>query len=356
MSNFDAIQYAEWAQDAVSGYLESGTSLNDSISKIANENSLTPAQVRQVCQQANVGAYEHVFDQSEDKIDAVFDLADAKVIAASISESEKVASDNRSHADYFLEPPKPKLNIDMNAEFGVEQISNEHEVASQVNDLEQFVENVKLACGEIRSKQYDNQMAIVDTRRSLQHEVEQAILISDNPDRLGVISKVAQAVGLGVKQENHEVAFSEITKIAETLVKKGVFGALAQFQAEKEGTEQIRSKIAEFSKRAEAVQSDLISNTQLTGSKGSLAKVKIVNGNHPILVSVNQLVDQVSEEDRLKKGLLLLEDKASYAIRKINDLNTSAQTDKYVQQETMGKQPDIKPNPDPLARRFANAG
>ncbi len=356
MSKFDAIKYAEWAQDAVSDYLENGMSLNDSISKIASENSLTPAQVRQVCQQANVGAYEHIFNQSEDKIDAVFDLADAKTIASSISENEKVANDNRSHSDYFLEPPRPKLNIDINAEFGVEQISNEHEVAAHVNDLEQFIENAKLACDEIRAKQHDNQMAIVDTRRSLQHEVEQAILVSDNPDRMGMIRKVAHAVGLGVEEASQEVAFSEIAKITETLVKKGVFGALAQFQAEQEGTAHIRTKIAEFSKQAEAVQSDLISDTQLTGSEGSLAKVKVVNGNHPILVSINQLVDQVSEEDRLKRGLLLLEDKASYAIRRINDLNTSALTDKYVQQETMGKQPDIKPNPDPALRRFANAG
>ncbi len=356
MSKFDATKYAEWAQDAVSDYLESGTSLNDSISKIANDNSLTPAQVRQVCQQANVGAYEHVFDQSKDKIDAVFDLADAKLIASSISDSEKTASDNRSHSDYFLEPPKPKLDIDINAEFGIEQISNEHEVAAHVNDLEHLVENVKLACDEIRAKQHDNQMAIVETRRSLQHEVEQAILVSDSPDRMGVIRKVAHAVGLGIEKSGREVAFTEIAKITETLVKKGVFGALAQFQAEQEGTEHIRTKIAEFSKQAEAVQSDLISSTQMTGSDGSLAKVKIVNGNHPILVSINQLVDQVSEEDRLKRGLILLEDKASYAIRRIDNLNTSALTDKYVQQETMGKQPDIKPNPDPVLRRFANAG
>lgn len=356
MIKFDATKYAEWAQEAVAGFLENGTSLNESISKIANENTLTPAQVRQVCQQANVAAYEHVFTGAEDKADAVFNLADAKTIAMAISETEKVAGDNRSHSDYYLEPPKPKLNIDINREFGVDQISNEHEVQSHVRDLEMLVENVKLACDEIRAKQHDNQMAIVTSRRALQHEIEQSILVSDSPDRIGVIRKIAHAVNLGTEDRVRQTAFAELAKIAENLVKKGVFGALAQFQAEQEGTDQVRSQIAELSKSAEAVQPDLISNSQLTGSEGALSKVKIVNGNHPILVGINQLVNQVSEEDRLKNGLLLLEDKANYAIRKINDLNTSALTDKYVQQETYEKQPEIRTEPAPEPRRFANAG
>jgi hypothetical protein len=356
VQNFDPTQYSEWAQQAVSSYLENGITLNDSISKIASANHLTPTQVEQVCQQANVATYENMFNTVEDKT-FTFPIANPGEIIEGISVQEKTASENSTPADYFLEPPKPKLHGDIDLAFGIEQISNEPEMASKIADLRQLHENFKLAADELRSRQHDNHLTIESSREGLQHEIEQFILVDDSTDRMAPIEKVAKAIKLGFSDEDQQAtALSEFVKIAEKLVRKGVFGALAQVQADQDEGEMIRSTIGNFFKGAEAVQPDLISNTQLTGSKKPLDKVEVVNGNHPILVSINQLVNQVSEEDRLKQGLMMLEDKASYAITKINDLNTSALTDKYVQQETYNKQKAIEGDAKPEDRRFANAG
>lgn len=354
LQTFDPTQYQEWAQRAVSEFLENDVSLNDSISKIASENNLTPTQVRQVCQQANVATYESLFPTKEDKT-FTFPIASPSDILGSIQQEEKVAQGKKVPADYFLEPPKPRVSGDLNLAFGIEKISNEHEVAEKIAQLKQLHENFNLAAEEIRNLQMDNKIATDQAREHTQHEIEQFILVGDE-DRLATMKKVAKAIRLGVPTENHKIAFSEFIKISEYLVKKGVFGALAQFQHEKDGGEMVRSAIAGLAKQAEAVQEDLISKTQLTGSESPLDKVQIVNGNHPILASINQLVNQVSEEDRLKQGLMMLEDKASYAIRRINDLNTSAQTDQYVQGETYEKQPEVEPHAKPEDRRFAQPG
>lgn len=354
VQTFDPTQYQEWAQHAVSAFLENGVSLNDSIAKIASENHLSPTQVRQVCQQANVTTYESLFPAKEDKT-FTFPIASPGEILGSIQQEEKTAQAERVPADYFLEPPKPKVLGDLNLAFGIEKISNEHEVSEKIAQLKQLHENFKLAAEEIRNLQMDNKIAVDEARTHAQHQVEQFILVGDD-ERLDTMKKVAKAIRLGVAPEAHRVAFSEFIKIAESLVKKGVFGALAQFQHEKDGGEMVRSAIVGLAKKAEEVQGDLISKTQLTGSESPMDKVQIVNGNHPILVSINQLVNQVSEEDRLKQGLMMLDDKASYAIRKINDLNTSAQTDKYVQAETYEKQPEVEPDAKPEDRRFAQPG
>ncbi len=351
----DPAQYQEWAQLAVSSYLENGVSLNDSIAKVANENHLTPTQVKQVCQQANVATYESLFPTQEDKT-FTFPIANPNEIIQSIEQTEKVASDSKIPADYYLEPPKPELHGDVNTIFGVEELSNEHQVAEKIAQLNKLRENFKLAADEIRSRQQDSDLAIEAARESARHEVEQFILVDDNPDRLETMKKVAKAIRLGIPEGNQKVAFAEFIKISESLVRKGIFGALAQFQIEKDSGETVRNAIADLSKEAEAVQADLISKTQLTGTEAPLDKVKVVNGNHPILVSINQLVNQVAEEDRLKQGLMLLEDKASYAITKINDLNTSALTDKYVQGETYERQQAIEGDARPEDRRFAQPG
>ncbi len=351
----DPAQYQEWAQLAVSGYLENGVSLNDSIAKLANENHLTPTQVKQVCQQANVATYESLFPAQEDKT-FTFPIANPHEIINSIEQAEKVASDSKIPADYYLEPPRPEFKGDVNRVFGVEELSNEHEIVEKIAHLKQLCENFKLAADEIRSLQLDSGLALEESRENARQAVEQFILVDDNQDRLGTMKKVAKAIRLGIPKERQKVAFAEFIKISEGLVKKGIFGALAKFQFEKDSGETVRAAIADLSKEAEAVQPDLISKTQLTGTEAPLDKVKIVNGNHPILVSINQLVNQVAEEDRLKQGLLLLEDKASYAITKINDLNTSALTDKYVQGETYERQQSIEGDARPEDHRFAQPG
>ena len=211
-------------------------SLNDSIMKIASENHLSPTQVKQVCQQANVATYESLFPTKEDKT-FTFPIANPNDIIEGIQQVEKTAQENVIPADYFLEPPKPKVSGDLNLAFGIEEISNEHEVAEKIAELKKLHENFKLASDEIRNRQIDSKLAVEQAREVALHEIEQFILTDDDPDRLGTIKKVAKAIRLGVPVVGQKVAFAEFIKISEHLVKKGVFGALAKFQYEKDGGE-----------------------------------------------------------------------------------------------------------------------
>lgn len=375
MPELDATNFEVWAREAMVDYLENNNALSDSIAKIAEDNSLTPRQIGQVCRQANVLTYGTLFKSAEDKTFS-FPLADAEGIVSALSEQSETAGVENAHLDYFISPPQKKAATDWKAAFGVETVSNEYEVAEKVAAVHQLSENIKQAQHEIERRRIDNQLDIEASRAKLASQMKQFIMAEQ--DKLAAVQDIANAAYFGSKHQGH--AINEISKAATALKDEGVFGtkymskdvlvsihngiekgADGKFKQDgKEHTVKVRMvdpgeipvDCISISKSAEAVQESLISTTQLTGSAPPLDKVTIVNGNHPILVTVNQLVDQVSEEDRLKQGLLLLEDKAGYAIQRIDDLNTSAKVDAYVQRETAVIVERNKPNPDPLKRRF----
>jgi hypothetical protein len=237
--------------------------------------------------------------------------------------------------DFLLDPPQQKVAHDWAAELGVAQVSNEPWVNEELLQNEKALDNIRLAQGEITARLLDSQVKAAELREQFTNEVRQAALGSDATP-LQALTKIAQACHLNFGNSDHrKLAVSELVKVATHLTESGLLGMRVKMKMEK---------------LAEAVQQDLISTNMDTGG-GAADKVTIVNGNHPILMSVNQLVDQVSEEDRLKDGLLMLEDKASYAIKRIQDLNTSKLTDDYVRQETVSE-PEVVQNPDPWKRRM----
>jgi hypothetical protein len=327
--------FSEWAKEASTGFLEDEVPMNDTIRGIAEEHSLTPMQIGQVCQQANVMTYERLFKTAEDKKFS-FPLADSSKIVVAIKEEptpEQVEA--ASPMDFLLEPPQQKVAHDWKAILGVKQISNEPEIARQLAWNEQALENIKAAQTEIRDMQMVNEIKLAELRGAFQAMVRQSVMEAEVTP-LDALTKVAQACSLAFGDSiKRKLAVAEVVKVASSLVESGMLGRKVQLQMQK---------------LAEAVQQDLISTKMDSGSAPE-DKVTVVNGNHPIIMSVNQLVDQVSEEDRLKEGLHMLEDKASYAVKRIQDLNTSRLTDEYVQQETVAE-PEVVQNPDPWKRRM----
>lgn len=330
-----------WAQEAVDGFLGSdSTPLNDAIAKTASANDLTPQQISQICQQANVFAYEQLFKTAEDKTFS-FPLADSKEIIARLVEKSGEDSDDESLADFsstpldfFVDPPQKKTASDWRAAFGVAQVSNEPEVREKVAETQQTLDHIRQAQEELRARQIAQKQIIDDARTKFAHEVKQAVLSYDGGPVLA-LTKVAHAIQNSMGGERRKVAIRELSKIAAAMADEGALGT---------------RKGLLLKKLAEAAPAGLIS-TEMNVGDDPEDKVTIVNGNHPIIMHVNQLVDQVSEEDRLKEGLQMLEDKAGYVISRMEDLNTSALTDDYVRRQTTEDQ-QIWTNPDPWPRRM----
>lgn len=343
---FDPARFTEFAQTASVYFLQNGVSLNEGIQKVAQENALTPAQIMQVCQQANVITYESIFKTADDKT-FEFPVADSKAVI----EAMKVQpSQTESLIDYLTDPPQPKIAKsvdDYNRAFGVEEISNEPAVLEKVAQAKKLQDNMDAAQIEVQRQIQDNQLAIENSREKLAHEVRQLILDSDSSN-VGSYQDILNAIAYGISTDNVKTAMREIIKIGDDLVQQGIFGAKAKRANE------LSVYLPPIVKEAEAVQDDLISSTQYTGTPGPMSDVRIVNGNHPLIMEVNTLVNQVSEDDRLKTGLSLLEDKANYVVKKISDINTSKTTDRYVQYET-GDKPPVPADPGTKLRHF-NSG
>lgn len=360
-------KFTELASQASQEFLEKGTDLTDSIVKIAELNSLTPGQIGQVCQQANVLTYEHLFKTAEDKT-FQFPLADSKKVVEQLTPETETVTPANELIDYLTDPPAVKVaktTEDYMRAFGVTEMSNEPQVHEKVAQAKKLRVNIESARDEIERQIIDNHHVAEQIREKVAHEMRQVIL-SDDDGRLAGLQKVAKVVWHGVASDRLGLALIEIHKIASKFAEQGMFGEANrrkdlrigyQRELKKEAHGNINSTgrsaiVVEFiEKTAEKVQDDLISKTMLTGSASPMDKVVVVNGNHPMIMEINTLVNQVSEEDRLKQGLNLLEDKAGYVVKKISDINTTQTTDKYVQDET-GDRPQIPDEPGTKLRRF----
>lgn len=364
-------RFTEFAQMASDGFLQDSVSLNDGISKVAQEHDLTPGQIGQVCQQANVLTYQELFKTADDKT-FQFPLADSKAVIASISKVEEPGVPANELIDYLTDPPvqkKAQSQADYYRIFGVEEISNEDLVQEKVAQAGKIRENIEAAKAEIERRIIDNNHDIEVSREKVAHEMRQVIL-TDDDGREAALMKVAEVVIHGVKKDKVGIALVEIHKIASAFAQEGLFGVANQgkdleFRMDAGITKNHFGEIVKTGERtfafnfiektAEKTQEDLISKTQFTGSPAPMDKVRIVNGNHPMIMEISTLVNQVSQEDRLKQGLQLLEDKANYVVKKISDINTTKQTDKYVQDET-GDKPSVPDEPITTNLRRFNAG
>ena len=80
------------AKEASKKFLDKGTSLNESISKIAEERKMNPHQLARVCEAANLDTYNAMWDR-EKTGSFTFDLADQEKIAADLSGSKSLLLD-----------------------------------------------------------------------------------------------------------------------------------------------------------------------------------------------------------------------------------------------------------------------
>jgi hypothetical protein len=72
------------AKIAAKRYLEEGAPLNSSIKKIAEENDLNPNQIERVCEMANINTHKGLWSKTAQKESIAFDLADSRNIVSGV--------------------------------------------------------------------------------------------------------------------------------------------------------------------------------------------------------------------------------------------------------------------------------
>jgi len=296
-------KFSEWGHQASREYLENGVPLNKTISKLAGDNGLTPQQISRVVESANIDTYGHMFNTSQDK-NFHFDVAHLNEIVSSLEEVDEPAKT----ADSYESAPRPiREDFNVNKVFGIGSISNRDSVLEKKARAENAVDLIKAAKQEIADKFSSVVRARVETEEDL-YKVAKQMVMNDVD-----IKDIIYACQEATKADN-DYLLTTFKKIAHKLAKEGVYGAAMQL------------------KTAEAVGEELIS-TDLSPTTEHHQQVRVVNGNHPVITLVNTLVEQISEEDRLRHATLLLDGKAQYVTEKIQFLNNSLTTDAFVDQQ-----------------------
>jgi len=294
------LNFAEWAHAASRDYIANGTLMNTSIVKVARENELSPMQIQRVCEIANHHAYSELFKSAEDKT-FDFPLASTEEIMEALKEEpEKVA------ADYILDPVGSKREIDSNRVFGVSEIGNEPEIEERQKLARKALEKIAAAKEEISGMSVFNHEEIVGLEDEFYKIAKQMVLEGTS---LRDIRAACQGSWDSPRAEEL------IVKTAMKMAREGVLGA----------------KLEYLMKTSEAVDAALISDKLAKNNAG--VPVRVINGNHPIVSTINTLNDKYKDADNMEQSLEVLDDKARMVRSKMEDLNTSKKVDQYIQKE-----------------------
>jgi hypothetical protein len=308
MSDIDPTRFVEWGYRASQDFLEHNKPLDESISKIASDYGLTPKQISRVVESANLRTDNALAKTSGEK-SVQFKVASVQDVMSILDTepAEKIAS------DYFTTPNFQSSHNYMEA-FGVDSISNEHEVNEKLSMIKNFQEKCAMAQDELVSRIENNKMETMEVRDEFYKIAKQLVLRGED------LAELAHDAQHALDNTNYRVQLAEEFKTASLkMIEDGVYGPVLQ------------------AKLAEAVDKDLISSkmnfTTEAGADPETGKVKIVNGAHPVFTTINTLVNHMALDDSMKRSTEVLKSKSEYVSSKGKDLNTSKQTDSFVKKK-----------------------
>lgn len=280
MSNVISIgTYKEWAASVAGSYISSGIEPNASIEKIASSYELTPDQIRILATESNKTIFHEKFAKMEQKYFAAdFPLADSKKIIENLG-CEKMAS-----GGHFVDPVVQKESVDIVSMISnltgipMSDTSDMQKTASIKENLKDFHIKLSKAKLDVRDKAFEKKASIHKLEERALNIVKEAMVLMDNEDaRLkmmgGVINMVNSA---GMWKE----ASKTIAKIAYAV------GELDLISKDK----------------ARALSDELIANGADECPKGLISEKlqgKIINGEHPLYITLKTLNQQKKDFDKL---------------------------------------------------------
>lgn len=291
-----SLNFVEWGHQASRDFLEDGVAMNSTIAKLADEHDLAPQQIQRICELANHRTYAELFKSAKDKT-FKFELADAEKVAGLLETDVE-----KTEAEY-LGAPKCARTIDVKGIFGLQSISNESDVAEKIKQAAAGLETIAAAQTELKSRLVDLNEKFAAEGERLYGLTKQMVL-----DGVGLESIWDAARRL---PEGEKLA-ADFGWIAARMCEEGIFGAKLQY----------------LLKQAEAVDAELISKklSDLARPTG----IEVVNGRHPIMVSLNTLADYRAQRDRTAKAIQNLAGSMVAVRSKMDELGNTKRLDQFV--------------------------
>jgi hypothetical protein len=272
-----------WAKTASKRFVDEGTPLNQTITKIAQENDLNPHFVERVCEMSNLYTHNSLLpSEPEKRASFSFPLANAKEVTAALGVPCQGPTMNSDYAG----PPQglPEDGPSMAEMFGV---SDECHSGFDVPERQKIVIMIQKKASE-RERKYNELL-------KCGMEVETA--------ELGVHMAVKQAVLQGASMNDIYSAacragYADVSR--ETLMKSA-----------KLLKEQFVISDGEFSKFAEKAPEELIDRN---------VPVTIVNGRNPIIASIDVLKKYLDNTYTVRDGLMGLDEEVEVLGQKLKAL------------------------------------
>lgn len=279
----------KFACDAASEYLEKDAQLNETIKKLATDNSLSTEEINRVCEESNQKVYASLFSKLADK-NFSFPLADSKEVIFVLNKeasTKPTPSVSYKVVDVAYNDPAEKVAsvADSIIEEGVEipEATTKEQMSVYLEKLGSIERKLKDNLGEASIKKesavseflHDTKQIILRDEASL-HELYHN-LVDTRPEhshKIAMLLKTA-ALQMGKKFELAEFAKESAVGVDPKMLKDGL----------------------SFSGRP----------------------LKIVNGRQALVMSLDALIEQSDAEDKLQEGLSLTGDRVKYLRKKLNN-------------------------------------
>jgi hypothetical protein len=288
-----------FAKTAAKRYIQNQVPLNDTISKLAEENDLNSHQIERVCEIANIATHQALWPSATDKVKVAFPLANARMIPKHASKDhkpethEKAEDRPRGHtmSDYATAPKGlPRRGPPMNAMMGVDP-SKGHDGLKGPSERQRVLLILEKKGAERKRLHGQVMMAAMEceTVEKLAFAmVKQAVLGGASFQGL---YRAADEAGLG------EVAGELLPRVEEQLI------------ADSHGSTRDRLTKTAISRAPE----DLISR--------NLGNVSVINGAHPVLVSLDTVQKKNGVVKNLLQGLVGIDDEIRIHNQKLRELS-----------------------------------
>lgn len=284
------------AKAAAKRYIQEKVPLTDTIKKFAQQNDLNRNQVERVCEMANIATHQALWQKTAQKESVAFDLADSKKVVA-VVKKEPLDSDDPGgpmvscDADYDG-PPKgiPDKSPSMASMMGVDP-SASHQGLHDDGEKKRIIIILQKKAEErkdLRSKILYKGAQAESLEKQAFHAFKQAVLGGEPFYNLFVGAATA---GFG------KLAGELFPTWQEQLINE-TSGSM-RLQLEKQAIHR--------------APDDLISS--------ELGNVTVINGAHPVLVSLDTVTRKTGEVKNLINNLLRIDDEVKVYSQRMRELS-----------------------------------
>lgn len=288
-----------WASDAAQQYLKEGTEPNTSITKIAQSEDLTPAQIAIIATETNKMIHNQKYASEAVKYHAAdFPLADSSVILDRLkgSISEKTAG---------FQAPQSTNDVDiygiMEKQMGV-TVEPMDKTASLKHEMNFSMEKSAALISELETENFTLQTKLASDKSAFIKQARQVMISEPTSEaRLHMLGLFDHFVKCAKKES---VGKPLLAKLATVMQLEGMIYKTSADKA----VEYFMSKEADCKAPQELI------------SEGLIGKVEIINGSHPLYITLQTI--EKGEADRLRneQQYQLIKDKVKILNQKVRAL------------------------------------